>query len=142
MDVTLLRIIDSLERPTKGILFLGGDPLWTTLEPPNKHNIPKISCIPEGVYICRRQSDVTIGHKEPKVYSKLWQVMDVAGRSGIYFHEGNFKEDTEGCILVGIGFNSVGVTQSKLGLSSFMNELHPPKGRFQHTFTLTVRFAR
>lgn len=143
MDITLLRIIDSLDRPTRGILFHYGTPLWTTLEPPNKHNVPFLSCIPEGVYKCRRQESISIGHKQPVVYPMIYEVLGVPGRSGIYIHRGNYKEDTQGCILIGLGFNAIGITESAQAFSDFMYELAPPKDHSLYTnFTLTVRFAR
>jgi hypothetical protein len=74
---------------------LSFDRFWCyTVEPPWRDDKQNVSCIPEGVYTVRRQPWA-------KRLSRLWKLVDVPGRSGIYLHSGNTKYDTEGCILLG-----------------------------------------
>jgi hypothetical protein len=67
--------------------------MWlSTLERPWLDNMPNISCIPEGVYLVKR--DKTGRHQ-------WYAVQDVEGRTNIEFHPGNSVGHSEGCILVG-----------------------------------------
>jgi hypothetical protein len=74
-----------------GAMKIDEEPLCVTLEPPDKQNAVKISCIPPGQYIATR-------FKSPK-YGSTWRVQ-VHGRTYILFHAGNVKKHTKGCILV------------------------------------------
>jgi hypothetical protein len=66
---------------------------FKTLELPFKNNDRRVSCIPEGVYMWKK-------HISPKFGATLW-IQDVANRSEILLHSGNFTSDTLGCILPG-----------------------------------------
>ena len=70
-----------------------------TLELPYLDNQRNISCIPVGVYRCRKRVS-------PK-FGLCFIVEDVPGRSYILIHRGNFYSDIRGCILVGKGFKDV-----------------------------------
>ena len=73
-----------------------------SIELPWMNNAPKVSCIPPGepgaeaVYSMRFTMSKRFG-------KKLWEVMDVEGRSGIRIHTGNYSgpevSDSLGCIL-------------------------------------------
>jgi hypothetical protein len=67
--------------------------LCRTLENSWIRNIPKISCIPEGKYKCKK----FIGNK----YKNVWILEGIEGRSYILIHNGNLEKHTQGCILVG-----------------------------------------
>jgi hypothetical protein len=73
------------------------EPLWT-LEDAKEF-------IPAGEYHCGLHGWAN----EPVKIKKVWEVLNVPGRSAILFHAGNTDEDTRGCILVGFG-----VLQGKL----------------------------
>lgn len=93
-------------------------------------NKPRVSCIPAGTYSCER-----------RFYNKggywTFEVTGVPGRSNILFHKGNTEEDSQGCILLGLGVGvldvidedtrrrvpKLGVTQSGLAFSLFMTRL-------------------
>jgi hypothetical protein len=69
------------------------------LELPDNGNQHNVSCIPEGKY------------KVSKIYSptkgKCFLLKDVPNRTAIEIHSGNFYTQTEGCILVGNGFEDI-----------------------------------
>lgn len=90
-------------RQTLGVLRLYDDldKLFEckTIEPAWINNAPKESCIPCGKYMV-----------SPRVSPKFgdhFQILDVPGRSWVLFHKGNFREDTEGCVLVGKDFGDL-----------------------------------
>lgn len=118
MEVTLLRASQRLSDPQFGVLLIDGMPRLLTLELPWKDNLPTLSCIPEGEYLCNRR-------KSSKTNSDYtYEVLNVPERSGVLFHWGNTTRDTEGCILVGNAIGSIGVTpvilDSKSGFLKFM----------------------
>ena len=64
-----------------------------TLELPWINNQQNISCIPAGTYECEK-------HVSPK-FGDCILIKNVAGRTDVLIHYGNFTGDTLGCILVG-----------------------------------------
>lgn len=92
---------------TFGRLFITGGPSFATAELPWKDNLPMVSCIPAGTYLCRWTFSNSF---------KRWmyQIVDVTGRTGVRFHVGNWagdkalglKCDVEGCVLLGVAHGS------------------------------------
>src|ERR1700735_2942043 len=70
-----------------------GKVLCFTCELPWDNNTPDKSCIPLGTYNCINYSSVS--------HPNVWQITNVAGRSGILIHNGNTENDSLGCIIVG-----------------------------------------
>lgn len=75
-----------------------GDFKVFTLERPWMENRPYVSCIPTGKYHAFR-SWYNAGDYE------VFELADVPGRTEILFHVGNYLKNTEGCILVGMGYD-------------------------------------
>jgi len=77
------------------ILYDGTDQIFSakTLELPWIDNEQFISCIPPGIYICKRRHSARFGHH--------FIVCDVKGREFILIHCGNFNRDIKGCIALG-----------------------------------------
>lgn len=123
MNVTLQRG-KGTEHGTHGVLTGPNGFLCFTLEEPWKDNEPRVSCIPEGSYQCRR-------HNGAK-FSNVWEITNVPGRSAILIHAGNTLADTSGCVLVGMGFDAGGLTQSRAALVKL-------RGMLPDTFTLEIR---
>lgn len=72
-----------------------------TVERPWLDNMANTSCIPEGVYkLSLRASDV-VKRTSGGEFNSGWEVKDVAGRTYIMIHPGNWAKDTNGCILPG-----------------------------------------
>lgn len=137
VDIEVLRIPSyETNRPMRGLLLFNRDILCTTLELPWRSNMRNVSCIPEGLYGCKRTYDrKTTGGLEIPV---TFQVTGVDRRDGILFHVGNTAKDTHGCILLGLGFGIIdkqrGILNSKLGFQMFLESL---KG--VNEFTLRIR---
>lgn len=67
-----------------------------TMEPQWLDNAVNLSCIPEGVYIVRRDK---VGR------FKYYAFENVDGRTFIEIHGGTNPKHTNGCLLVGTGFD-------------------------------------
>ncbi len=96
-----------------------GIPFTNTLERPWMNNLVGHSCIPAGIYTCRRVTSPKFGN--------TFQVMDVPGRTEILLHKGNLASDSHGCILLGERFayfdGVPGVAGSAVGFGEFMTVL-------------------
>lgn len=96
-----------------------GEPFAVTCEEVWQNNQPQVSCIPAGVWLCKRV-------QSPK-FGNTFEVTEVPGRSHILFHKGNNTNDTLGCILVAESYERIGgvlsVAQSGKGYDEFMIRL-------------------
>ena len=99
MKLTLVRKVPT-EFSTPGELSIEDKFECFTLEPPTREQKPR--AIPVGTYT------VIIAYS-PKHGKNLPILQDVPGDEGIEIHVGNYPEDTQGCILVGMeeGVDSV-----------------------------------
>lgn len=115
---------------TIGQLYVNGIPFCNTLEKTDrgldqsmpldeliKRKVPGKTAIPTGTY------RITMNHKSPK-FSKIDyyhdfcggympRLLKVPGFEGILIHRGNWKEATEGCLLVGDNTSKGGLSKSK-----------------------------
>ena len=89
---------------TLGLIYIDGMHIMYSLELPDYENRPYVSRIPEGEYLCVRHKSNSKGW--------CWKVMSVPSRKDILIHVGNFKEETEGCILIGLGQTGDMITHS------------------------------
>jgi hypothetical protein len=96
--IVLERFIYS-ERGTFGLMTLPDGWQCYTVERPWRGNVPRESCIPEGIYGLIR------GRYNAGGYD-TFELVNVPGRSLIKIHKANLPEDLEGCIALGktIGF--------------------------------------
>ena len=90
-----------LEKETTGILRVVDDLVTKvyytcrTIELPNKNNLKRFSCIPEGCYkVIKEQPQ---GHFN---YTHF-RLLNVPGREGILIHIANYVSQLRGCIAVG-----------------------------------------
>ena len=118
MKLKLVRVSEYKDA-TLGVLYLDARPMFVTLEDRWFDNEKQISCIPAGKYKIRL-------HDSPK-FGKVYQVCDVPERSHILIHAGNTKEDTHGCILLGLMYGTLGtetaVISSRAALANFMTSM-------------------
>ena len=119
-SLTLLRI--PIANSTPGMLINEAGILCWTLEPPWKDNQKNVSCIPEGIFYCKKVKErKTSGGMDVPV---TFEVENVDSRSGILFHIGNQLQDTEGCILLGKGINidrRVTLAYSRVAFTEFID---------------------
>ena len=82
-------------------LYSGIERLFSckTLELPYVMNLSGISCIPKGNY--------TVVPRYSEKYKNHYHVLDVHNRTHILIHVGNYKTQTEGCILIGNSFTYI-----------------------------------
>lgn len=127
-DLTLVRVHGDADG-TFGVLIAPDGPFAVTLELPWLHNAPHVSCIPAGVYACKRVIS-------PK-FGDTFEITNVAGRSHILLHKANTRADLLGCIGVGESFDPVngidGISQSAKGYGEFM-----ARQKGVTTFLLTI----
>jgi hypothetical protein len=76
---------------TKGYMVMPDGHELPTLEPPWRGNKVAESCIPEGIYVVRRDK---IGR------FRYYRLLDVKGRTNIEIHKGTRPSHSEGCILL------------------------------------------
>jgi len=74
-----------------------------TMERPWHGNRVSESCIPPGVYPLRKRRSEVVRQASGGRYPEGWEVQDVPGRTFIMIHPGNTIDDSEGCILPGVG---------------------------------------
>lgn len=113
---------------TLGVLTVEGGYQCRTIEPPWNDNQRKISCIPEGTYIMRKRVSPIVQRTTQGAHTEGWEVTNVAGRTFIMVHVGNWVRNTDGCILPGkgIGFtrdDGLMVTNSRTAFDELMTEL-------------------
>lgn len=129
-QLLLKRLTKNPGIPTFGVLFYGVlIPFALTLERPWRDNRRGISCIPAGVYTCKKITS-------PK-FGVTFEVLNVPGRQEILLHKGNIQEDSHGCILIGEQFgalhNEPGILASEAGFEEFMKIT-----ALSDTFVLTI----
>lgn len=94
------------------------------LEDEWRNNEPRRSCIPAATYTAKPHGWEPYS---PFKYKQVWQLNRVPNRSGILFHAGNKHEDTEGCLLVGMGMQITQlqsmVTDSRVALELMRLEI-------------------
>ena len=118
MKLKLVRVSEYKDA-TLGVLCLDARPMFVTLEDRWFDNERLISCIPAGKYKIRL-------HDSPK-FDRVYQVCDVPERSHILIHAGNTKEDTHGCILLGLMYGTLGtetaILSSRAAFANFMTSM-------------------
>lgn len=89
---------------TVGTAIFGGFSCHT-LELPWVNNTVKISCIPWGIYNCKKIISPSLG--------ECFEINNVENRTFIRGHVGNYTSQIQGCILFGdslVDFNDDGIT--------------------------------
>ena len=118
MNLYLLRDYKHSEA-TLGRLFYPYTNLhFHTLELPWRENEPRVSCIPEGIYICE------MGRYNKGGYD-AYELKNVPDRTHIKIHKGNYPQDVLGCILLGMSrdIERPAVWSSGHAYTSFMEQM-------------------
>lgn len=136
MQVRLIRFAANPKHGTFGVMVVDGEPFCVTLEPYARDNAPNVSCIPSGVYLCKRVYSGIVG-------GDTFEVTDVERRSFIRFHPGNTDDNTEGCIVIAQHFGKLGrdwaVLNSGKTFKRFMQWMTPAHGPKVIEFLLTIK---
>lgn len=79
--------------------------------------------LPNGIYKCVRGMHKLDHSPAP---FETFEITGVPGHSGILFHVGNYNKDSDGCVLLGLGYGGDPrmIYQSKMTFDSFMNLQH------------------
>jgi len=121
---TLFRMYETVDLSGVKGYFTGSEGhICDTLELPYNNNEPFKSSIPEGTYKCRV--------KFSKKFGRVFEVLNVEGRTDILIHIGNSAKDTQGCILVGEKHSDNGVIGSRLAMGQ-LTQILP------NTFNLSI----
>nr|DAD71143.1 MAG TPA: Protein of unknown function (DUF2778) [Podoviridae sp. ctiuS14] len=96
-----------------------------TVEPNKDRRIPK------GEYNVQWHDSPRFRERLPLLYNEL-----VPKSRGILIHRGNFPRDTEGCILLGNGYDEKGVYSSRDTMNRFMSLVKDKE------FTVVIKDAR
>jgi hypothetical protein len=104
--IELVRLEESYDYGTFGVLRIQKQLFCCTLEPRDELNARNISSIPAQQYICKRI-------QSPR-WGETFQILDVPGRTGCLFHQGNVVEHTEGCVILGNGWGKLGKNRAVL----------------------------
>lgn len=115
MSLILNRFLKT-DKFTAGYIDVAGQRFYT-LERPWQENEQNVSCIPHGLYNVKPYSS--------KRFPNTFQLMNVIDRSYILIHKGNYTRDTEGCILIGMNFDTLDgqgmVEDSTIAMNKFRN---------------------
>lgn len=129
---------------TFGTLRFTDDPsihYWYSVERRWQENQSFVSCIPEGVYLCKR-------FKSEK-YGDCFEVCNVPDRYAILFHVANTEDDLQGCIGLGDGLGHIksvngsrrkwAVKNSKKTMKKFMKHLEHDDQFVLHITSVTKK---
>ena len=123
IDLHLKRIATDGVNPTMGVMLLLDRPFCVTLERPWKGNKRSMSCIPKGMYLCKRcRHSEDYKFKDSPKFGDTFQVTDVEERQYILFHKGNVEQDTHGCIILGESYGLLHGDEAVLSSGSAFNE--------------------
>jgi len=97
-----------------------------TVERPWVHNIPSVSCIPEGYYYAEWHDSPKFGASVIIYGGTVSKYLDPNyARSAILIHPANWSNDVKGCIGLGETFTTMdgraAVTNSRKTVANFMN---------------------
>ena len=120
MKILTLKRLSYTHAGTFGALLDSDEiPFALTLEREWADNMPNISCIPFGIYECKRVISPRFG--------ETFEILNVMNRTHILFHKGNVEKDSRGCILIGEKFEKLGnryaILESRHGFNEFMGKL-------------------
>ncbi len=128
--IELIRLEESFQYGTFGVLKFNKSVFCVTLEPPDVWNAKNMSSIPAQQYMCWRIVSPTFG--------ETFEIKDVPGRTNVLFHAGNISENTKGCVIIAEYFGKLGknrgILNSGATFTKFMNRLHDYKA-----FHLTIK---
>ena len=91
--VEIIRLWESVEHGTFGVMKIQKEPFCWTLEPPDRENVQDRSSIPAQQYTCKRIIS-------PR-YGETFEITKVPGRTHVLFHPLNLVTETKACVGLG-----------------------------------------
>lgn len=117
MDLILKRKL-WLQAGIFGMLYSGDEQIAVTLEHAFEISDAVFRpIIPQGIYACQRGSHRLNGMDQD---FETFEILGIAGHSGLLFHAGNFNKDSEGCVLLGDEMMGLMITNSRATFAKFM----------------------
>jgi Family of unknown function (DUF5675) len=117
--ITIKTVAQTEAAGTQSVMTYHDIAFALTLELPWRDNHPDVSCIPGGLYVCKR---IVSPH-----FGDVFEVQNVPGRDHVLLHKANFLTDLKGCIAVGEQFagpvDAPFLGDSKQGYDQFMGLL-------------------
>ena len=101
---------------TRSVVTLPSGVQIVTIERPWLGNRNNVSCYPEGEYVARWLQRSGSGK-----YRRVWHIVDVPGRTGILWHNGNLVRHSQGCAIVGSRAGELGGLPAVLGSKAALN---------------------
>ena len=126
MKTAILTRIEFSDYWTIGHIRIEGKFICLTCEPPWKNNVPNVSCVPEGLYLC-------VLEYSPRFEKNLYELKNVPDRSEIKFHPISYSDQTNGCIgpmrdfFRLVGQDRILLSKSSNALSAFTKALGYPQ---------------
>lgn len=116
--LTLQRDPSANGATTGELLVDGQHECWTCEDVvrPAGEKVPGATAIPAGRY-------AVVVNLSPRFGVRMPLLVDVPGFEGIRIHPGNTAADTEGCILVGQGRMSAGVSASRAAYAALLPKI-------------------
>lgn len=74
--------------------------------------------LPNGTYTCVRGQHML--HSGPV---EAFEIQHVPGHTGILIHVGNYNDDSDGCVLIGLTRYGDAITGSRVAFNQFMGKL-------------------
>lgn len=146
MQTLVLSTPNTDDQGTKGGLVLPSGKMLYSLELPWRDNHHDFSCIPEGVYTCRRMPSARMTYLFGAMgVGDMYEVLGVKDRDGVFLHAGTWAGDVtktladgvtkllssvEGCILLGLSVapdtqhgNQYGIFSTRLAITQLIKEM-------------------
>lgn len=130
MKNIVLKRISFRDDGTFGVLMDEDLPFCLTVELPWLNNEQNVSCIPSGVYVCKRIISPTFG--------ETFEITGVPNRTHVLFHVANTVDDLKGCVGLGEMFGRLGSkTAVQMSKQAFWELMERTAGL--ETFRLTIK---
>jgi len=112
---------------TFGRIKLPNGTQFVTVERPWLSNKAYESCIPDGIYTMEKRRSPVVERTSGGNYLEGWEITHVPGRTYIMIHPGNWPDNFEGCIGVGMNYQILdgrnAVAQSRSAFAQVMGAL-------------------
>lgn len=135
MDLRLVRTEFGEHGVFGTLLDINGNQIAFTLE--HSYQQPDStwrSKLMDGTYICVRGQHQLANMTHP---FETFEITNVPGHTNILIHVGNYNDDSEGCVLVGLHRDTAMILNSRMAFGKFM-DLENGSDKFTLTVSSTI----